>query len=447
MALKKFSITPVFTKAMAALPYEPGLESDTTFKTRYGDIVHLGYREGDLFYVPREMVFDFGEDLRALGDKVELKIKYPPKNEQQEEILSKSLRLFEQDRSHILQAGTGTGKTYLSLYLAAQLGRRTLIVVTKDRMVQQWKNEITKFLGIPQDQIGHIQQDKMTCKDKPVTVAMLHSLCTDKYPDWIKEYFGFIVFDETHNLGAETFSRVAGMFAAKYRLGLSATPKRNDAKEFIFMAHIGQVGVVSNATLLTPKVIVTRTQFKLPLVTKKLPGGTIIKVPYPVTKGKLGRVNQFLANNSERNDKIVNFTKQAYDKGRYTVIFTDLVDKHIKPLRLLLLKAGIPAEDIGMFSRSAVKLNELDEQKFKRIVLTTYGQCAEAIDVPRWDTCVLALPRSNIKQIIGRVLRENEDKSHPVVFDLVDAEVPVLREYYQGRSKIYQEMQAEVLQR
>jgi len=359
MALTKFNTTPVFTKAMAALPYDPELVFQTTFKTRYGDIVKLGYKEGDLFYVPREMVFEYGEDLRSLGDRVDLEIKFPPKNQQQEEILAKSWALFEREKSHILQAGTGTGKTYLSLNLAARLGRRTLIVVTKDRMMQQWKDEISQFLGIPQDQIGHIQQNKMTCKDKPVTVAMLHSLARDKYADWVKDYFGFIIFDEIHNLGAESFCKVAGMFSAKYRLGLSATPKRSDTKEFIFMSHIGQVGVVANQTLMSPKVIVTNTSFKLPLVTRKDPVRGIIKVPYPIQKGKLGRVNTFLATNAERNEKIINFVKQAYEKGRYTVVFTDLVDKHIKPLRALLIKAGIPAEDIGMFSRSAVGLNVL----------------------------------------------------------------------------------------
>ena len=60
---------------------------------------------------------------------------------------------------------------------------------------------------------------------------------------------------------------------------------------------------------------------------------------------------------------------------------------------------------------------------------------------------MIALPRAQVKQTVGRVLREHSEKSFPVVFDLVDAGVPVLYDYYQTRHKLYKELGAEIISR
>ena len=63
---------------------------------------------------------------------------------------------------------------------------------------------------------------------------------------------------------------------------------------------------------------------------------------------------------------------------------------------------------------------ELSHTKKRRVVLGTYKMCSTGTDVPKWDTLVMATPRADVKQSIGRVLRAVDGKKQPVIFDLVD---------------------------
>jgi superfamily II DNA or RNA helicase len=69
---------------------------------------------------------------------------------------------------------------------------------------------------------------------------------------------------------------------------------------------------------------------------------------------------------------------------------------------------------------------------------------SEATDIPWLDTCVLAAPRANVVQIVGRIRREYPDKKEPVVLDLVDVDSTVLRNYAEARMKWYKSLGAEV---
>lgn len=439
-----FQEKPLEIGAMAKLPYHNGMEGATRHQTRFGDVFELGRRDGDFYYVPRNMVVEGGDDLRSNGYAVDLVCKVPPRNEMQQRIISQSLSLLRSGRNHIIQAGTGTGKTYLSLNIASQLKTTILVVVTKDNMMKQWRGEVKTFLGLTDDKIGTIQQNVCDVHGKPIVLGMLHSLCKDKYPDWVKDYFGIVIYDETHRLGAEYFSAVAGMFSSRYRLGLTATPKRQDGKELIFNAHIGPVGVLASQTMLNPKVIFVKTGYTLPTVVRRK-AGKLIRCPLPVQPGKLMGLYKLMAADLKRNAMIVNFVVQAYHKGRHTVVFSELNEGHLGVLRPMLVQAGVKPSDIGVFTGTANK-STLEAQKAKRVVLTTYQMCAEAVNVPRWDTAVLALPRSNIVQIVGRILREHDEKAQPVVLDLVD-DIKVLTGYYGKRLKQYQDLHSTIVHR
>lgn len=444
--LPKLTHPPQRLGALAAYPYSRRLEEDLTFVTKYDEVVVLGEREGNVLWVPREMAPLGGQDLRSPGTPVELVCNLPPKNAQQQTILAQSWSLLEQGRSHIIQAGTGTGKTYMALNLAARLGVTTLIVVTKSVMMEQWKQEIQRFLGLPPEAVGTIRQNVCDVAGKPVVVGMLHSLAKDKYPDWINDYFGLVIFDETHRLGADFFVQAAKRFSARLRLGLSATPKRADGKTFVFLAHIGPVGVVADSTLLAPKVLTVTSNYTLPLVNRK-ENGRIVNRPLPLNPGRTTHISKRLGKMYSRNRKIVSFVSQAYAKGRHTVVFSDLIDGHLMILRPMLVAAGIPAEDIGIFSPSVTKKkDELEASKHKRVVLTTYTMCSEAVDVPRWDTAVLAIPVSNIKQAVGRILREHPDKAQPLVLDVVDHLVPLFQVYAKKRREQYAALGATVVE-
>jgi superfamily II DNA or RNA helicase len=350
-----------------------------------------------------------------------------------------------------LEAGTGVGKTVLSLALAHQLGVTTLIVVDQENIRRQWVDRIRQFLGLAESQIGKIQGDVCNYKGKPITVAMVHSLCKDgRYPAEMYSYFGLSVFDEVHVMGAETFNNVGFLVNSYWRLGLSATPDRKDGKDELFRAHIGEVLIRESQAPLVPKVILSASGWNCPTKNKQQPDGSWTKVKVPHSPGKCGHIVKSLTNAQIRTRLIANFTYQAYKKNRNIVIFSDLKDAYLPKIKQALVAQGVKLEDIGYYV-GGMKDRDLKTASRRPVVLTTYKMTAKAVDCPWWDTAVLATPKSDIRQVLGRILREYPGKVNasqvgqgtiPIIFDIADLDSPIFKNYYKARLRYYREIGA-----
>jgi len=82
---------------------------------------------------------------------------------------------------------------------------------------------------------------------------------------------------------------------------------------------------------------------------------------------------------------------------------------------------------------------QLSLTKTCRIVLATYQMCSTGTDVPHWDTLVMATPRADVKQSVGRVLRQMAGKKEPVILDLVDKN-QIFQSFHQARVKTYYQL-------
>jgi superfamily II DNA or RNA helicase len=320
-------------------------------------------------------------------------------------------------------------------------------VVTKEDLMKQWRDTLLYLMGIPPERIGHIQQDRCEFRDKWFVLGMLHSLVKDKYADEnpdLLSYFGTVIFDEVHRLGAEGFSTICHMWPAEHRLGLSATPKRWDGKERLFTAHLGPVMLRGTAVPMSPKVLVKSTGWKIPKGwVRDHDTGQWVKSYPKVDPGKMMPITKKIAASAERNSIIADFVKLAYSRGRRVVVMSDLIEDHLNPLFHFFASLGIPGDHMDFYIGGR-KQAELDVAKSKPVVLATYAMCAEGTDVPEWDCLVMATPRSNVKQAIGRVMRSMEGKPQPVVLDLVDAE-PIFQKFYQKREQQYYEVEADIV--
>ena len=69
-----------------------------------------------------------------------------------------------------------------------------------------------------------------------------------------------------------------------------------------------------------------------------------------------------------------------------------------------------------------MKPSELRDSQEKDIILGTFSMASEGMDIPKLNTIVLASPRSDVVQSVGRILREKADvrKFHPLVIDIKD---------------------------
>lgn len=95
---------------------------------------------------------------------------------------------------YLLEDFTVTHNTSLSLYILSQLGKKALVIVHKEFLLNQWKERIEQFL--PEARIGIIQQDKVDIDNKDIVIAMLQSISMKEYAMDTFDSMGTVVIDE-----------------------------------------------------------------------------------------------------------------------------------------------------------------------------------------------------------------------------------------------------------
>jgi len=155
------------------------------------------FRElGDELIVPRYYgIKKFGNvGLETFEGRPKIGIKFKGRlREYQEEVAKSALNVFEKQGGGIMSLYCGAGKTTLTLYLISQLQAKTLIVVHKSFLQDQWYERIKQFTNA---RIGFIRQNKVDVKNKDIVIAMLHSISMKDYDQSIFDDFNFVCYDE-----------------------------------------------------------------------------------------------------------------------------------------------------------------------------------------------------------------------------------------------------------
>jgi len=139
----------------------------------------------------------------------------------------------------LLELYCAWGKTSSALYIASELKKKTLVIVHKEFLMNQWIERIQQFL--PNARIGRIQGKTVDIDNKDIVICMLQSLSMKDYPASLFASFGFTIIDEVHHISSCTFSQALFKLVTKYMLGLSATMNRKDGTTNIFKMFLGEV--------------------------------------------------------------------------------------------------------------------------------------------------------------------------------------------------------------
>ena len=129
---------------------------------------------------------------------------------------------------------TGSGKTYFAVRCIAAVNRPALVVAPTIDLMVQWAGVLKQFF---QEEIGMLGGGSRNLQ--PLTVSTYDSAVLQM--EFIGNRFGLIVFDECHHLPGQINRMAASMSIAPYRLGLTATPEREDDGEEVMAKLIGPV--------------------------------------------------------------------------------------------------------------------------------------------------------------------------------------------------------------
>jgi len=129
---------------------------------------------------------------------------------------------------------TGSGKTFFAVLAINMLKRPTLVVVPTIDLMQQWASVLEKFFQCKVGMLGGGSKEIL-----PITVSTYDSAVLQM--EFIGNQFGLAVYDECHHLPGQVNRTAASMCIAPYRLGLTATPERDDDGESVMRELIGNV--------------------------------------------------------------------------------------------------------------------------------------------------------------------------------------------------------------
>jgi superfamily II DNA or RNA helicase len=308
----------------------------------------------------------------------------------------------------IISLKCGGGKTVLALSIISSLQKKSIVLVHKDFLMTQWRDRIEEFL--PEARIGKIQQDTIDIENKDIVLAMVQSVAVKEYPKGTFDSFGLAIFDECHHLGAEVFFKCMRKVSSLYMLGLSATPKRKDGLQWVFESFIGPI-IYQTKEVTTEGVEVNIVDYYSDVEMYCKECLNYMKKPV------LPKMINNICEHWDRTEHILRLTNQYYEMGRKIIILSDR-RSHLTMMLEWLNNHNIPS---GLYV-GGMKPFELHDSQTKDVILGTFSMAAEGMDIPKLNTIILASPKSDVVQAVGRIMREKVEvrKFHPLIIDIND---------------------------
>jgi superfamily II DNA or RNA helicase len=308
----------------------------------------------------------------------------------------------------LLELYCAWGKTSASLNIITRLKKKTIVIVHKEFLMNQWIERIQQFL--PKARVGKIQGPIIDIDDKDIVIAMLQSLSMKDYPASVFETFGFTIIDEVHHISSEVFSNSLFKLVTKYMLGLSATMNRKDGTTPVFKMFLGDVIFKSkrdNDRAVTVRGIeyyVDDDEFNE------------VKLDYR-GKPQYSTMISKLCEYNRRSEFILKILSDMLNENPNQQV---MILAHNKNL-LKYLHDAVAHRNIATvgYYVGGMKESALKETETKKVVIATYAMAAEALDIKTLTTLIMATPKTDIEQSVGRILREKH--SSPIVVDIVDS--------------------------
>jgi hypothetical protein len=288
-----------------------------------------------------------------------------------------------------------------------------------------WNNAFEKWGTIP---VTCVEYEKNDCENNGVydiEVEDNHNFVIANAPSSSCYDNGGIVVSNCHHMGAEVFSRCMMKLMTTYTLGLSGTMQRKDGLSKVFKMFLGDV--VFKGKRDEERNVIVRA------------------IEYNVDDDEFNNVVTDFRGNPAYSTMISKLCEYNRRSEFILKVLTDMLLEN--PLQQVMILAhnknllkylhdAIAHRNIATvgYYVGGMKESALKETESKKIVIATYAMAAEALDIKTLTTLIMATPKTDIEQSVGRILRDKH--SNPVVVDIVDSH-DLFKNQWQKRRKFY----------
>lgn len=364
----------------------------------------------------------------------------------QEDIVNKCYDHMTEDGGGLISVGCGSGKTVMALNLACKLKVKTLVIVHKTFLQEQWIERIEQFTNA---RIGIIRRDKVDVEDKDIVIGSIQSIAKRNYGTKVFKKFGFVIYDEAHHVSSKHFSKCLMKTCCKYTLALTATPYRLDGLIKVMYWFLGEC-IYKQSEKINKNVIVKKILFNshdTVLFTEKksfVKGKGML----PSTVKMISNILEIDTRTGMQVDIIDRIIRQ--DSKRKILILSGR-KSHIKELKERFDISLMDAINDGIIEDEEITTcyfhGDLskEEREFSGrngdVIFGTYEMAQEALDIPRLNTVLFFTPKKDIKQAVGRILRKilKQGDTRPLVVDFID-DLSVFKNHGDVRSKFYKKV-------
>ena len=412
------------------------------------------------------------------------------------EKISNPLRTWQKEamsawesNSHVgvIEAVTGSGKSLVGILSAARAideGMAVIIVVPKKVLQEQWISELKKYFtgygivgGIGGEYGNTYSWRSTTPRAGKIVVAVVNTLANnlDLHPS--ADVKTLLIADEVHNYSGESFRKVLNKNFV-WRMGLTATLEPQDGRYFVFARYFGNEPIytydykraladkcVSSYSVMLIRVEMNQEKFRLyaqwssyakhyreriiertgitfshEKVHREIANLKEAKVALSLIKSweeAMDAADSILAESESKASAVRQLTSLISERGN-TIVFSDSVRLADLTQEILneggissaIIKAGVPNQVRELYFRQI---------KSKRIqALISPKALDEGVNLESLSVGLFVGVRRRRLQLIqrlGRVLRFEDGKAHPLII------IPVNRgtwedPYVQGNSKL-----------
>jgi len=396
-----------------------------------GDAMFPVFRENaNKIYIPRFYgIQRYGHPLRSeLTDGDTVNVAFSKElRDYQKIIVGKYIDHIAVERGNggILEVPCGRGKTVMALDIISKMKKKTLIIVHKEFLMNQWIERIDEFL--PGARVGKIQGQVHDIEDKDIVIGMVQTMYNKPYSSGSFDSFGLTIIDEVHRIGSEQFSQTLCKVLTKNMLGISATVDRKDGLTRVLYMFIGE------------KIYEEKRESDDPVCVRG--------IQYVTKDEEFNEVETDYRGNPKFSTMITKLCSYGPRSEFIVRVIGDMLEEHPDNQIMILchnrslltyLHSAVETNKLTTvgYYVGGMKQKDLQETETKQIVLATYAMAAEALDIKTLSTLIMVTPKTDITQSVGRILRVKHH--NPLIVDIIDSH-GIFQNQWTKRKKFYRQ--------